>query len=93
MSTQQKTKPPTWNPVTQQLDSPPTKSQMTVLRDLCDKTKVHILGVYPATSREADARIQGLMKLRKAQRRNAKRASKRAERLRARRRSTSAPVA
>ena len=71
-----------WNPTTQQLDYLPTKTQMTVLRDLCARTEVNVLDVYPTSRRDAAERIAGLIKLRKAQQRRAKRARKRAERLR-----------
>ena len=36
-----------WNPERQAIDYPPTRTQMTVLRDLCARTRVHILDGVP----------------------------------------------
>lgn len=70
---------PKWNPETQQLDYPATLKQVKAVYYLALQCNVGY--VKPKTKREAGERIEGLIKLRKAQKRKAKRGRKRAERL------------
>ncbi len=76
-----------WNADTHELDYPPTAAQLNHLRDLCAQTKTHTFDVISATRtrREASERIEGLIKLRRAQQRQRKRARLRAARLEAKR--------
>jgi hypothetical protein len=76
-----KARSPKWNPETQQLDYPPTSKQVKAIFALSIRCRVDC--VSAKTRREAGERIEGLIKLRKAQQRKAKRGRKRKDRLNA----------
>lgn len=60
-----------WNPQTRELDYPPTRKQLMTLRDLCEQAGIPF--ERPASRREAQAAIVGLIRQRRRERRRRRR--------------------